>query len=225
MHEMKPEAVVGGTPVLRVLAVGGDDLRLALLPHPATSGGLADLVLARHHPVRVDIDHVDVPPMPELVSLLRAGASDVAGAILADALDVVILSLMPHIECSPAELASGITELVTGVRAASGAHVLVANCCTYGASDAVGAHEQTSLLQRLRRFNLVLMELSSDLAISIVDADRLMTELGARRVAPRPFDYSDEGRAALCGEVERILADYGYFEARPLMAQVPRELA
>ncbi|MGH9275047.1 MAG: hypothetical protein ACRDZU_10405 [Acidimicrobiales bacterium] len=222
---MALESAMGGRPVLRVLAVGGDDLRLALLPHPATGGGLADLVLARHGSVRVDIDHVDVPPMPELVSLLRAGASGVAGAILADDLDVVVLSLMPHLDCSPPELASGITELVAGIRAASGAHVLIANCCTYGASDDAGANEQMSPLQRLRWFNLALMELSSELAISIVDADRRITELGARRVAPRPFEYSDEGRAALCDEMERVLADYGYFEARPLMAQVPREPA
>ncbi|MEO7573462.1 MAG: hypothetical protein ABIX10_13595, partial [Acidimicrobiales bacterium] len=164
-------------------------------------------------------------PMPELASLLRADASGVAGAILADDLDAVILSLMPHLGCSPPELVSGITELVAGIRATSGAHVLVANCCTYGASDEVRANEQMSPLQRLRRFNLALMELSSELAISIVDADRRMTELGARRVAPQPFDYSDAGRSALCDEVERILADYGYFEARPLVAQVPRELA
>ncbi|MEO7573347.1 MAG: hypothetical protein ABIX10_13020, partial [Acidimicrobiales bacterium] len=67
-HEMAPGAAMGGRPVLRVLAIGGDDLRLALLPHPAPGGGLADLVLARHGTVRVDIAHVDVPPMPELAS-------------------------------------------------------------------------------------------------------------------------------------------------------------
>ena len=138
-------------------------------------------------------------------------------------LDVVIISLLPHRQCSPEDVQAGMAALVERVQAASGAHVLVANVCTYGASDDPGSNGTPSPRLQLRRLNLALMELSQNLGISILDVDRLMTELGAARTCPQPFHLSPAGAASVAEEAARVLADYGFFEDRPLVAQVARE--
>ena len=212
----------GGRAMLKVLVVGGDDLRQSLVtPGPGGESGFAAAIHVHQPAVQVEVQELDVPPLPELVAGLTRDGSH--GGLLDDDLDVVIISLLPHRQCSPEDVQAGMAALVERVQAASGAHVLVANVCTYGASDDPGSNGTPSPRLQLRRLNLALMELSQNLGISILDVDRLMTELGAARTCPQPFHLSPAGAASVAEEAARVLADYGFFEDRPLVAQVARE--
>ena len=212
---------MGGRGVLNALVIGGEDLRTALVePQPGESSGLAGAVHAQHPSVEVDVRHIDVAPFPAAAALegaLRNGKGN-GGDV-----DAVIVSLMPHQACQPEELSSGLAALITQVRASSGAHLILANACTYGAATEPDPGTAVSARLRLRRLNLTLMELSRDLDASILDVDRLITEMGARQACPYPFELSPAAAVAVAGEAARVIGEYGFFEDRPLVAQVPRE--
>jgi hypothetical protein len=75
---------------------------------------------------------------------------------------------------------------------------------------------------RAHKVALTLIDLSHELGISIIDADRLLAEMGGERNVEGVGRYSPEASEVLCDEVLRILADYGFFEERPLVVQAGR---
>src|SRR5262249_1969389 len=74
------------------------------------------------------------------------------------------------------------------------AHVLVFNCSSLDPEDNVhnyhGREDTTAL--RIHRLNLALMELSRDEGISIIDVERLISEMGGQRHVLAACRYSDE---------------------------------
>ena len=106
------------------------------------------------------------------------------------------------------------------------AHVIFLNCSSVDPDDRVHAYtgrgETWSL--RAHRFNLALMELSSLEGISIVDVDRLVAELGGADHVLGRLRYSWEARRAIAEELVYVLEDIGFFEPRPLVAQIGREV-
>ena len=104
------------------------------------------------------------------------------------------------------------------------AHVIFLNCSSVDPDDRVHAYagrgETWSL--RAHRFNLALMELSSLEGISIVDVDRLVAELGGADHVLGRLRYSGEARWAIAEELVYVLEDIGFFEPRPLVAQIGR---
>ena len=106
-----------------------------------------------------------------------------------------------------------------------GAHVLVMNVSTVDPDDAVTNYhalsDDTPAL-RAHKVALSLIDLSHELGISIIDADRLLAEMGAERNVEQVGRYSPEASEVLCDEVLRVLADYGFFEERPLVVQAGR---
>ena len=105
------------------------------------------------------------------------------------------------------------------------AHVLVFNCCTVDPQDNaysyLNQHHDT-LTVRVQRFNRALIEISVLEGISIIDADRLISELGARHHVVEALRYSVDGCRKLSEEFVRIVEDIGFFEKRPLVMQVGR---
>lgn len=107
----------------------------------------------------------------------------------------------------------------------SGAHVFVMNVSTVDPNDTVTnyhALEDDTPALRAHKVALTLIDLSHELGVSIIDADRLLAEMGAERNVEGVGRYSPEASEALCDEVLRILADYGFFEERPLVVQAGR---
>lgn len=106
------------------------------------------------------------------------------------------------------------------------AHVLVFNCCTIDPNDNAYSyrdqHEDT-LTVRVQKFNRALIEISILEGISIIDADRLISELGAGAHVPEALRYSVDGCRTLGKEFVRVVEDIGFFEKRPLVMQVGRQ--
>jgi hypothetical protein len=70
---------------------------------------------------------------------------------------------------------------------------------------------------RAHRFNHALVQLSQDLSIAIVDADRLIAEIGSKDHVRRVFSYSPEANRIIGQELFRIIEDIGYFDNHPLL--------
>lgn len=82
-----------------------------------------------------------------------------------------------------------------------------------------GLDEQTRALET-HRLNLATMHLSREEGISIVDVDRIMAELGGSEHVLGYLDYSPHACEAIASEFVRVIADYGFFDNRPLLPQV-----
>ncbi|HEY5410217.1 MAG TPA: hypothetical protein VIJ94_05760, partial [Caulobacteraceae bacterium] len=69
-----------------------------------------------------------------------------------------------------------------------------------------------SLAVRIRRFNLMLMDLSRQTGVSIVDVDSIVAKAGADRVKLDFNHLTGEGNRLVAEEVVRVLEDYGLFD-------------
>jgi hypothetical protein len=70
--------------------------------------------------------------------------------------------------------------------------------------------------------NLGCLELSVETGVSVIDVDRAIAELGADEHVLAPLTYSDAAHHAISDVVADILVDYGFFDDRPVLAQVGR---
>ena len=113
-------------------------------------------------------------------------------------------------------------EVVGTIKGELDAHVIVYNCSTVDPADQTynyhGVGETIPL--RVQQLNRIIIEISVKEGISIIDADRVLAELGARDNVPSALEYSAEACKALCEETLRVLADVGFFEKRPLIMQM-----
>lgn len=69
-----------------------------------------------------------------------------------------------------------------------------------------------TLSDRIRRFNLGLVELSRQTGINIVDVDRILAEHGVSALKRDPVHLTAEGYRLLAYEVVRVLEDIGVLE-------------
>jgi hypothetical protein len=217
---------IGGKARLRILVAGGPDVRDGLFSRidggQALARGLRERVADKYAGrFAVDAEYVRWDPSP----LPPALAARVADPLL----DVAVLTVEPAVRdgTGAEELRERLGALITGVKATGGPHVLVWNTSSVVPGDRTSRYRtgDEPLAVRAHRLNLVLMELSVLHGISIVDVDRVIAELGAADHVREAFRYSAEASDALCGETLRILEDIGFFEERPLVAQVGRRRA
>lgn len=154
------------------------------------------------------------------------------GAITAGSPDIVILSLAAEMERLKGldnpddDVAAVRADLVAAIRRIKeelGAHILVTNVSTLDPSDPVftyhGVEEQPWTL-RGHRLNLMLIGVSHDEGISIVDVDRKIAEVGGDRAVVGAARYSEVGCQTILEEIVRIVEDYGFLDDRPIMEQV-----
>jgi hypothetical protein len=125
-------------------------------------------------------------------------------------------------QLSAARSQENLRRLIAAVKERLDAHVLVFNCSSIDPDDNVhnyhGREDTTAL--HIHRLNLALMELSCQEGISIIDVERLISEMGGERHVVAPCRYSDEAYEAVGQEFLRVLADIGFFEPRPLIMQI-----
>jgi hypothetical protein len=220
----------GGKPELRVFVKGAADVVDALvstqdggsksvvgvgdLVHSAYDGAF-DVVLAHEEPV----------PAPRLLAELEQSLRQGRRSRLVEARpDVVVLGVSSDLGTDPDEFRNALQAVVRMLKDDVGCHVIVQNACSVDPDDRTinyhGIEDPLSL--RIHRLNLRLLELSMLEGISILDVDRIVAELGAGKHVTKVLDYSAEACEAIARELVRVLADYGFFEQRPLVLQLGR---
>ena len=123
-----------------------------------------------------------------------------------------------------AEFKENFSRLIRVVKERLGAHVLVFNCSTLDPDDDTCNYHgrEDTLALRTHRFNLALMEISMEEGISIIDVERLISEMGGGQHVIGILRYSGAACEEIYQECLRVLADIAFFESRPLIMQVGR---
>jgi hypothetical protein len=217
------EVKMGGKPKTRILALGGQDVLDVLVSR--NDGGTKLTKGLKERAAERFGDKVTI----ELVSEPGATLEALAGwKAPADLPDVVLVSTLSDVTGQGRMDVSQLHEHgKNAIRAlkGSGAHIFVMNISTVDPNDAVtnyfGLENDTAAL-RAHKVALTLIDLSHELGISIIDSDRLLAEMGAERHVESVGRYSAEASEVLCEEILRVLADYGFFEERPLVVQAGR---
>lgn len=219
-----PQAKMGGKPVLRLLALGGPELT-DVLQSRADGGGKLDHGLRDRVATRYD-GRVDV-------ALTRSEGATFAtlaerAPLIGNDVDVVLISTHSEVEGAgrlDVERLRADGRRVFEAFKEAGAHILVLNTSTVDPRDHVTnyyGHEDDTPSLRAHKVALALIDLSYEQGVSIIDADRLLAELGAETHVESLGRYSAEASEVVCDEVVRVLADYGFFEERPLVVQAGR---
>lgn len=224
------EARAGGAPQLKVLLKGAADVRRALLdpddpsrPSAAIraavgekSGGETELVLLAE----------ETGPIASVLSELRDAGTGVP-LLVEWRPDVLVLSLVADALDSgePKKFLADALELVKLIKERVGCHVLLFNCSSIQLSGLTSNYfrGEPDMTLRIHHLNRAAIELSTREGISIVDVDYLAAQNGADGNVEDGFHYSDELEATIGDEVVAILADYGFFEKRPLVSQIGRQ--
>jgi hypothetical protein len=66
----------------------------------------------------------------------------------------------------------------------------------------------------------MLIDVSHDEGISIIDVDRKIAEVGGDHAVTGAARYSEVGCLAIVDEIIRIVEDYGFLDDRALMEQI-----
>ena len=100
--------------------------------------------------------------------------------------------------------------------------MLVVNGSTFDPSDLATLYEpgQVTPALAVHRLDLELLRLSVEEGISIIDADRILAEMGAEAHVRTLLSYSAEASLALRDEIVRVMEDYGFFDDRPVLEQI-----
>lgn len=125
---------------------------------------------------------------------------------------------------SAEEYFAGVRDVVLKIRDASGAHVVLFGASTIGEPmiTTYAGHPDDHRL-RAHRVNAAQIRLSMVLGVSVVDVDRVIANVGAEGEVAGPLDYNARAVNAICSEIDYVLDDIGFFENRPLVAQVGQE--
>jgi len=114
-------------------------------------------------------------------------------------------------------------QAISMIKETSGAHVLLLGPSTLGEAR-VGTYAGIDDDHRLRahRVNAAQIRLSMTFGVSVIDVDRVVANLGQGGQVSSPLNYSQSIVTGICDEVVYVLKDIGFFEDRPLVAQVGR---
>ncbi len=212
---------MGGQPRLRILAIGGAELTDVIAStkdggSKLTSGLSEKLAAAYEGKFAVDVTNhraVTMKELGDIVPSLNGNPDVVLLSVLADVTGKDQLDT-DGFEADARRVANSLKEM--------GAHVIFANVSTIDPDDTVtNYHGLTDDPPSLRAHKtaLAILDLSNQLGVSVVDADRLLAEMGAAPHIEKIGHYDAEASDIICEEIKRILEDYGFFESRPVMAQ------
>jgi hypothetical protein len=219
-------AKLGGDTTLVVLLQASQDVLDSLLPIETKGRELQRGLAARveeltHGSTAVKVRRASAETAEGLLEELRSNQ-----AALAD-VDVIVLSVASEVSPSgsAAEVAhryEGVMEQLIGLARERGVPVIAFNASSFDPDDTIscyaGAADTPVLF--IQQLNRSLIRLSMLDGISIIDADRIMAEIGGRSHVERLLSYSPHACDLLCQELVRVMDDYGFFEDRPLLAQV-----
>ena len=115
---------------------------------------------------------------------------------------------------SAEETFDSLTRIIARVRETSRAPILIYNMSPLAPGPITHSYAglEDSLATRIRRFNLMLVELSEKTGVSIVDVDSVAGKAGADRLKIDVFHLNGEGARLVAEEVVRVLQDYGLFD-------------
>ncbi len=215
---------------VRVFVKGNHDLLDVTMAQPDGGSeldqGLAARVGSRFEDTELLVARAPSSGFSSLRDELESGSSE----LLAFEPDVVILSVaddVHRIQESGAqrtvdEIQSALVACI-GVFKQAGAHVLIANTSTL--APGVKVHDFSSssgepFSLAAHRMAYMLVRLSHEHGVSIVDVDTLLAGLGGNAHVLGPATYSAEAAGVIADEILRILEDYGFFDERSLVAQV-----
>ena len=176
-------------------------LRILILDAPGVGGpleGLADAIAA---PLEVVVE--PSPPIAGLADHLRGRGG----------IDVVVFGIGAGLTVDRDTFLTAATRAIDAAQAA-GCRVLLVN----GSTVVTPRDRDRSVA--IAALNLAAVELSMQTGISVIDVDRAVAELGGDAHVNGVLSYSPEASAAIREELVRVLADYGFFDDRPLLEQV-----
>ena len=118
---------------------------------------------------------------------------------------------LPPLE--PEQAMANLGRIVERLRAAASPHILIYNMSPIVPWERVHNHRGLgeSLSERIRRFNLALVELSRATGVSIVDVDAVLAREGAARLKVDAVQLNAAGCRIVAREVVRIFAELGCF--------------
>ena len=199
---------LGGNSELRVACLGGADLPSTILER------FPKLVADEFPDVSVTMVGSPVESSRELLDMVRG-----EDPVFTPAPDIVVLSVQPDVltELDPAEFRTNMLEVIQTIKARYDARILAFNASTFDPEDA------TITFSRIDELDLEIMRLSFDEGISVIDVDRLLAELGAGKHVPKALELSPRAQEVVADEFMRVVKDYGFFEKRPLLAQIGKK--
>lgn len=220
------------TTTLKILVHANADLTEALLSRAAggahLDAGIAERISSQFG-TAVEVAHEPAHGFGALHAALQDGSAPMLGS----GANIVVLSLADDINAlpdrgeTPEAAVHSVRESLVGaiqlIKEKMGAHILVANHSTVDPSGDTFNYQGVSpepISLRIQRLDLMLIGVSHEEGISIIDVDRKVAELGAGGNVPAPMTYGPAAAEVIADETVRVLEDYGFFDDRPLLAQV-----
>lgn len=186
------------------------------------SRGLAAEIRRRHPEADVAVIPVGVENLAELERAIRETDPPTRPVLLLVAPDQ---GLAPT-DDSPQLTAQATIQLLERATSTAkslwNAHVIAFNVATaqpgVRISQVMPGEEPLSI--SAHRVDRLLIDLSHRTGISVVDVDRIVAEIGALQHTNRPFEHSDAACDAVTSELVDVMAEYGFFDDRPLLPQI-----
>jgi hypothetical protein len=214
--------------LLRVVDFGGPELTATL----GDGTALAEAIAHRDgHAPTVEIRRAPAGPLDEIL------ASWSTWADLLDGAHVAVRSISPDVEaglqattateCSPGRLAelgeqfrASFGPFAQAVKAA-GITVVAVNGSTVDPHDQVFSYADAGVSPSLvvHQLDLELIRMSMLEGVSVLDTDRVVSQLGGASHVPHLMAYDEVVAAGVVAELALILEEYGWFDDRPILAQ------
>lgn len=206
----------------RLVALGGDDVARVV------NAGLVDLVRERAGETAI-VDMIGVDGLAEVAACVETTDwTDVDAAVLSISSAVVDWRAGAFSGHEAAEvLTRALAPVVSSLKQA-GTHVLVLNGSTYDPTDTKAPWHRSGASPSLlvHRLALALIELSVLDGVAVVNADRILGELGAAAHVTGLLAYDDAACGALAAETVRVLDEYRMFDVEaPTVPQAGRRTA
>lgn len=125
---------------------------------------------------------------------------------------------------SPDTYLATMRDVIGAIREKTDAHIVLYGASTLGVELHPSYHgREDDHRLRAHRFNAAQIRLSMALGASIVDVDRLIANVGGKDHVSGPLGYDDTANDVIAEDVVYVLGDIGFFQKRPLVAQVGQE--
>lgn len=120
---------------------------------------------------------------------------------------------LPEASLDPQDSMANLTEIIARIRQRANPLILIYNLSPIVPWERLHCYQGLSetLAERIRRFNLALVELSRRTGVSIVDVESVVARAGADRVKLDAILLNAEGCGLVAAEVLRILEDQDCF--------------
>ena len=136
--------------------------------------------------------------------------------------DAFMSRYSPVGQLTAVEYKENLTQLVQTLKEKTDAHIILFGASSFDPDDQThNFHgKEDNLTLRVHRFNVVMLQLSSEEGITFIDVDRILAELGCGEHVLKALTYSDTTYQTICEEFMRVITDVSFFEERPILVQM-----